>query len=361
MKRIAFVINYIVNNGPSNVILNIIDNLSRKEFEITVITLFNKNDPDIINSLRAKGIKVRECKTINLPASMFGIAGEFYKTINESSFDIIHTHGVIPDILSAKLKNGIKKISTIHCNFYEDYINLYGITAGWFLVTLQVKALKKMDRVICCSQSVCDALKKIDPGNFGCIRNGIEKPCTHSVLTRKEIGVPDDARVYVFTGRLVKGKRIKETVQQFVACHTEKEYLLILGSGPEEEICRKTADPHVRFCGFQNDPIQFMNQSDIYISGSKSEGFSLAVLEALFCGLKLFLSDIPSHREIVAMNKENDLGLLFSEGNFSTQIEKIREMPFDKNKVMAFAESQLSASRMATEYRDEYLKMIHGN
>lgn len=44
MIRIAYVINYIVKNGPSSVVLNLIDNLDRLEYDISLITLFEGNN-----------------------------------------------------------------------------------------------------------------------------------------------------------------------------------------------------------------------------------------------------------------------------------------------------------------------------
>ena len=68
-----------------------------------------------------------------------------------------------------------------------------------------------------------------------------------------------------------------------------------------------------------------MNISDVYVSASKSEGFSISVLEALSCGLGLFLSDIPSHREVVEMGQDVYLGEIFSSGDFEIKLNALRE------------------------------------
>ncbi len=57
---------------------------------------------------------------------------------------------------------------------------------------------------------------------------------------------------------------------------------------------------HVNFLGHISDEelIKQYNQSEIFISSSLYEGFGIPPLEALACGCKLLLSDIPVYREI---------------------------------------------------------------
>ena len=42
MLKVVFVTNYIVKNGPGNVILNLINNLDDARYEISLITLFKE-------------------------------------------------------------------------------------------------------------------------------------------------------------------------------------------------------------------------------------------------------------------------------------------------------------------------------
>ena len=65
MIRIAYVINYIVKNGPSSVVLNLIDNLDRLEYDIALITLFEGNDSEVVSTLQNNGVVVYECKTLS--------------------------------------------------------------------------------------------------------------------------------------------------------------------------------------------------------------------------------------------------------------------------------------------------------
>ena len=355
MIKIAYVINYIVKNGPSNVVLNLINNLDKSKYKITLITLFDGNDAEVVKNLKKENIEVRECTSINRMGCVLGHANEFEKYIVKQNFDIIHTHGFIPDIVLSRAKVRSKKITTIHNNMYEDYLTSYGYIKSRVYIKLHLRALKNFDKCICCSKSVYDVLnKKIR--NTLYIRNGIEPKKAKSIITRSKLKIPDGATVFIFVGALNSRKNIVNLIKKFVKYHNEDEYLLVLGDGEKKNECLINADENVVLLGFQSDTTAYMNISNVYISDSKSEGFSIAVLEALACGLLLFLSDIPSHKEIVEMEQELYIGEIFDDRSFDEKLNKMRKAEIEKNEIIKFQKEKLSAKQMAKEYMKEYEK-----
>lgn len=353
MRKIAFAINYIEKNGPSRVVLNIINNLDREKYEIYLITLFDGNNKEVLLELRNKGIGVYECKTLSRTKCLLGECKEFENIINKEHFDVLHTHGIIPDILSSRLHTMAKRITTLHSNMFEDYPSTYGNIKGYAFIALHLMALNNLDMCVCCSKSVYDVMRgKLKSVSFIC--NGIESAQAHSAITRVEVGVPKEARVFLYAGVLNARKNIVWLIEKFVQHHKDDEYLLVLGSGENETKCKEKADDHVRMLGFQTDPIAYMNISDVYVSASKSEGFSISVLEALSCGLGLFLSDIPSHREVVEMGQNVYLGEIFSSGDFEIKLNALRERKTNSAEIRAFQEKELSAKSMAAGYQKRY-------
>lgn len=354
MVRIAYVINYIVKNGPSSVVLNLINNLDRSKYDISLITLFEGNDAEVVSTLRNNGVTVYECSTLNRMKCLLGQSKEFSDVVEKGHFNILHTHGIIPDILSSRLRTTVKRITTLHNNMYEDYLDSYGYAKSRIFIALHLSALKKLDECVCCSKSVYDVMKRHLP-NASFIRNGIKPVQAHSIITRAEVDVPEDACVFLYAGVLNSRKNIVWLIDNFVQYHKSNEYLLVLGSGEKEAECKAKVDDHVRMLGFQIDPIAYMNISDVYVSASKSEGFSISVLEALSCGLALFLSDIPSHREVVEMGQDVYLGETFSTKDFEIKLDALRERKTNKAKIRAFQEKELSAKEMTKRYESSYL------
>ena len=357
MIKIAFVINYITNSGPGRVVLGIIHNLDFKLYTVSLITLFSGNDTEIVTDLKAKNVTVYECKTLNRLRCILGQDAEFQELLQKEQFDIIHTHGFIPDLLVSRIKVHTKTISTLHNNMFEDYVNHYGVISSWLLTTIHIRALRQIDRKICCSRSVYDVMKQ-KTNNVYYIRNGITCSKTKHQITRELLGIPDNAKVYIFVGCLIPRKNVPFLIGEFVNNHLNNEYLIILGNGIEQTECQSLADKHVKMCGFQSDPISYYTISDIYISSSKSEGFSISVLEALSCGLGIFLSDIPSHREVLEIQNNINLGQLFRKDNFVKQWDVVRTTAFNKRDIQSFAMAELSAARMAREYEAEYRKLM---
>lgn len=354
MLKVVFVTNYIVRNGPGNVILNLISNLDDARYEISLITLFEGNDTYVVKNLRNKGVRVYECVTLNRTMCILSRAAEFEEIVQRENFDVIHSHGFIGDILSSRLNLPVKRITTIHNNMYEDYLDTYGYAKSRIFIALHLAALKKLDECVCCSKSVYDVMKRHLP-NVSFIRNGIEPVQAHSVITRAEVDVPEDARVFLYAGVLNSRKNIVWLVENFVQCHKNDEYLLVLGSGEKEAECKTKVDDHVRMLGFQADPIAYMNISDVYASASKSEGFSISVLEALSRGLGLFLSDIPSHKEVVEMGQDVYLGETFSSDDFEIKLKALRQRKTNMAEIKVFQEKNLSAKEMTKQYERAYL------
>lgn len=355
MIRIAYVINYIVKNGPSSVILNIINHLDKKRYDISLITLFSGNNLKVVQQLQNQGVHVFQCSTLSRFKCMLGVSKEFDTLVRDQHLDILHTHGLIPDLLASRLKDSAQKISTIHNNMYEDYLDTYGYLKSRIFIQMHLHALKKLDQCVCCSKSVYDVMKyKLKNAIF--IRNGIEPVQAHSVITRNELGLSKEAKVFLYAGVLSSRKNVRRMIEQFCSHRMGNEYLLILGKGETLQECQAVADDHVRFMGFQSDPVAFMNISDVYVSASRSEGFSISVLEALSSGLGLFLSVIPSHKEVIEMANTAYIGEVFDENSFAEKLQLLRNSyeHLDKNKIRAWQEAHLSAKKMAEQYMRSY-------
>lgn len=357
MTKLAYVINYIENNGPSKVVLDIIKYLDSEKFDISLITLFPGNKPEIISSLKERGIKIYECKTLSRTKCLLGKCQEFSKIIENNSFDILHTHGLIPDVLSSRANVPVKKISTLHNNMFEDYFDNYGYIKSRIFIAIHMAALRKLDQCVCCSKSVYDVMKQ-HVSNISYIRNGIDPVQTHSVVTREQLGIPDSARLFLYAGVLNVRKNVGWLIKSFVKYHNDNEYLLVLGKGDKEVECRVAADDHVKMLGFRSNIAAYMQISDIYVSASKSEGFSISVLEAISMGLGLFLSDIPSHREIIEMAPDIYIGELFLTNSFAEKINELRNKQFDKEEISDFQHMRVSAKGMSLNYQSRYEQLL---
>jgi glycosyltransferase involved in cell wall biosynthesis len=81
-------------------------------------------------------------------------------------------------------------------------------------------------------------------------------------------------------------------------CHSLS--LKVFSYDREEAI---TTDYDVYFFGFQKNPYSFLKASTLFLFPSLYEGFGIAIIEAMFCGLPVIASDCDfGPREIISPN-----------------------------------------------------------
>jgi glycosyltransferase involved in cell wall biosynthesis len=82
-------------------------------------------------------------------------------------------------------------------------------------------------------------------------------------------------------------------------------HLVVAGTGPLESQLRRITIQHglerrVRFLGFQQDLLPWMQAADAFVHSSRWEGLPMSLLEAGACALPAVVTDVPGSREIIA-------------------------------------------------------------
>lgn len=111
-----------------------------------------------------------------------------------------------------------------------------------------------------------------------------------------------DAKVIVFTGRLVKLKNVDKIIKSlpFVQKRFPESRLLIVGDGGlltelKELAASLNISDSVVFTGYQKDVMSLLNISDVFAMPSEYEGFGNSHLEAMFVGLPAVISqNVPT-------------------------------------------------------------------
>src|SRR5215213_1182008 len=132
--------------------------------------------------------------------------------------------------------------------------------------------------------------------------NGIELPQAvdpgERRSVRRELGIPDGAFVVLYAGQLERRKRPLDAVHAVRALERDC-VLLVAGEGPLRDELERVAGPTVRVLGARSDVHRLMSAADAFVMPSEREGLSLAVLEAMGCGLAVVVSDGAGNPETV--------------------------------------------------------------
>lgn len=126
--------------------------------------------------------------------------------------------------------------------------------------------------------------------------------------TREAEGVPDDAVVAVFVGRMAPEKNVEFLLRAFAAAHQEvpAAFLLLVGGGPELRRYQATAQAldigsRVRFTGampYTRIP-GFLALADFFVTASVTEVHPLTVLEAMAARRPVIGIDSPGISDTV--------------------------------------------------------------
>ncbi|QTA81903.1 Glycosyl transferase, family I [Desulfonema limicola] len=188
-------------------------------------------------------------------------------------------------------------------------------------------------KIICVSRAIHEFILKNFPGwaeKFVTIPNGIG----HEFLNIKSGRQAGTGIKLTSIGSLTVQKGIKTIIQAVGKIKNNNIHFTVIGDGPEKQVLenqvsRLGLSDQVNFPGqvLHQEIHKYLENTDIFILASFSEGRPNAVLEAMAAGVPVIASDIDGVRELIS-NEKN--GLLFEPGNsgqLAEQIEKLQNDP----------------------------------
>ena len=187
------------------------------------------------------------------------------------------------------------------------------------------------------SNATCDFIRHLGAKETIVIHNGIDTNIFRKKNTdlREKLSL-EDSVVITFVGRLIYAKGVHDLISVFA--DIEREFnnvkLLIVSYGlyrqELEKLAEKVCKEEILFLGQKNQEeiVEILNITDIFINPSYSEGLPTSVLEAGAMGLPIVATDVGGTSEIIENYKT---GLLVPPGDTKLLKEKIFELIKDKN------------------------------
>lgn len=114
---------------------------------------------------------------------------------------------------------------------------------------------------------------------------------------RERLGIPGEALVVAYAGRLLRGKGLETLVEAFarVAAAHPRAHLMLVGSGAgqvlsneddlRDRVLRQGLSSRVTFTGRVDAVHDYLGASDVFAFPSEFEALGLALIEAASCGL----------------------------------------------------------------------------
>jgi len=303
MIKVAFYIESMILGGAEKVLVDIVNHMDTDVFDMTIVSLFKESVYPTASTYDLRALindKVKICSLVDnrnkLKYQFFNRAyahtdkGLVYKTLVRDDYDIevAFYEGLPTEFVSHSTNKKSRKIAWLHTNndrLYQDKTVEY--------IAKAQHMYSRFDCVVGVSEFVTQSFQKYIKG-IPCrtIHNGIdisgirEKAAEDCGLTRS------DLFTFITVGRLVPVKGYDRLIR--VADRLNKEgyqfLILMIGDGGERDQLSSMIDAfslndRVKLLGVQDNPYKYYKVSDLFESTSLSEGFGLAMIEAMACGL----------------------------------------------------------------------------
>ncbi len=284
--------------------------LTERGHEVHVITKNGRNPRDVeyyIHRFKGK-INIKKFH-VSIGTGMLKRIDKLYE---KEKFDVTHSHSIFSPLAVsvANLSSGFRDIPTVMTSH-----SLLGKTIlNPVYVSFLRVVLGKVDSFIAVSNAVRKDLEKIlgktlNGRKIFVVHNGIDtdfwKPKKGKKKYKEMFGLGEN--VVVTTSRLTRRKRVD--VIPKIAKEVNKKIdveFLIIGDGPEKSKVRPLSEKYkvkekVKLVGsLEREQVRdYLYASDIYLSPSIYEAFSIAVLEALSVNLPILVRKESGAAEIV--------------------------------------------------------------
>lgn len=326
MKKILFFIPTLGGGGAEKVLVNLVNNIDKREYEVTIQTLFDYgvNRQNLNKDVKYKYVFKKLFRGNIHFLKIFSPSFLYKRMINEK-YDIIVSflEGPTTRIVSGCDDNHTKIISWIHTeeieSFKKSYRNFKEMKNAYLKYdmnvfvskTIKEKFEKKM--LINLMEKSC-ILKNVIDNNF------IETKANELIEKDKKNGNV----LIVSCGRLIKLKGYDRLlrVHKRLLDNNIKNELWILGEGSERKKLEKYVmdnklESSVTLLGYKENPYAYVKKADVYVCSSYIEGYNTSVIEAIILKKPIITTKCSGMDEILENGKyglivENDEDTLYN-------------------------------------------------
>ena len=367
--KVCYVISSLANQGPPNVLYNIIKYMNFSRFDISIVTMVPEPEISRLEEFKEFPINIVQMSPdkIQNPLSMYLTLRKTVKKINP---DILHTHCPRSMFLVPLLPKKYKKMETVHIYPGEQQRVMYGKIKGQIVIWLSNFFTKKMDEPIACSESVAQSYWDEQHYKMKAIPNGCSLPLWNGdseekAQLRKRFGLKDDVKYFIFIGRFSHEKHPEMIIEAFEKLNDPKIGVVLLGNGVMYDELKSRETENIILPGFKTNVYDYLIACDYYISASDIEGLPNTLLESMTVGLPCVLSDIGAHREVIAKTTQ-PMGYTFDNTSMDSLLTAIKKtMALDvlttAKSIREVFEKYYTAKHMSEQYQEEYEKIMNSS
>lgn len=286
------------------------------------VTLICDNDEEFKNSLpnyihyipihMARGVDITGVKSIV----------DFIKVFREEKFDMVQ-YSTPNAACYASIAAKIAKVPVrLYCQWGIRYVGISGISRKIFKAieklvcrnSTDIRAVSPMNKAFAVSEGLYPEEKAVVVGKGGTIgvdmkRYDISKKPEYRSAIRKQYGIPNEAFVYGFAGRVSADKGCTELLTAFQKITESVPDAKLLIVGPMEDNCGVPVDlldwarksEQVVMTGMVDGSKmnEYYSAMDVLVHPTYREGFGMVLQEAGALGIAMITTKIPGASEVM--------------------------------------------------------------
>ena len=314
MKKILFFIPNLSVGGAEKVLVNLVNNLDRSRFDVTLQVLF----PGGVNEqFLKKDVCLRSCcrRTIKGNSHIMKLFNPetLYRHFIKEHYDVVisYLEGPTARIVAGCSDQDTRRICWIHCRFDSPQTAAVG-----FRSFAEARELySSYDRIICVSKWVENYFRST-------IGDNVKTEVLYNTNESKEIYqkslLPVDDVVFeegcfhlCAVGKIepIKGFDRLARIHARLLADGIRNKIYILGVGSQKGEIRtflkkNGLEDSFIFLGYHTNPYRYVAKCDLFVCSSISEGFSTAATEALIVGTPVCTVEVSGMKEMLGENNE---------------------------------------------------------
>lgn len=371
MKKILFLIHDLGQGGAEKVLVNLVNNMDRSIFDISVTVLFGGgvNEQFLASDIHFRAVFPKEVPG-NSKLMKLLTPAQLHRMCVKEHYDIevSYLEGPSARVISGCNDANTKLVSWIHVEQHT----MKRLSGSFRSEREARECYDHFDQTVCVSQYVHDDFCRILNFQKLCrvLYNTVEseKILAHADDTAPEL--MDDGKIRLMAvGTLKESKgymRLLSTIKRL----RDEEYpvhLYILGIGPlqqemERYIQANDLQEAVTLLGYQTNPYKYVSKCDLFVCASFAEGFSTAATEALIVGTPVCTVEVSGMKEM--LGEHNEWGVV-TENSEEALYQGIKDLLDHPDKLTHYKEKAtergktFSTENTVRAVEDMLLKLIH--
>lgn len=307
--------------GAQKLMIDIIENIDRKKFDVKIITVFAQNWDRFRIIALENNIDILSLSDANKKINKFQIMLQACRMLIKIKPNVVHTHlNSIIYVLPAVFISGVKRrVHTFHSIANRSSKGVYGSTLRIALKLMNFTPVAVGETV---RRSISETYG-IKLKNIYCIYNGVDRSKFYPKKDYNSNGCIN----FINVGSIYHVKNPELLLESFVSALdiNPNMTLTFVGDGEqkkhiESQVNKLGLNDKVFLLGNRSEVGQLLRKSDIYISASNIEGVPLSVLEAMSSGLPIISTRAGGVVDIVS---DNINGVLTEVGNKEELVQAI--------------------------------------